>query len=771
MYKKFNDLLDILTGRNRVKKIVIIISGILFFIVWYYFIMWFAGTVVYLGTDQTHSRMWYGINEYHRFALLLYVLSTGVILFSIFRNGKLNQTAYKDERGVFFMEKGTHGTAHFATREEKLEYFFLKNIEDTDQLIIGIDEETGKIISFKFKDYGATGTKNVLLIASSGSGKSVSFVLPNLLQLPLRAKPESVVCVDPAGELYLRTGQYFRNNDYDVKLFNLKNLDYSEHWNCLQECISETTERIDINRLQSFALIFMKNSATAKDQDVWFEVAQNLIEACIGLVGYKRDINIINNYKEIYEQIVGELNDNTSSFNKILDNKYAPFPWAEEQIRYVARKTNVDMDELEKLFINIKESAPKFTINEVYKIINNIEDTKIIDEFTKIPNFYPAKRAWARFSEKKAGLKDGAINGAQFKFKIFDDDRLRNLVSKDGINFKTINLKKSAYFIAVSDTDETLKPIASLFFSFFYKDAQENYDNEEQLAAKEKRENRCLPVMAMLDEFPSLGVITGSEKLFGSIMSDSRKREIYQCLVVQDYTQLEGTYGRFVKNDIISACQTQLYMGGNDLDTQEYISKKTGIATVMSDSHKEVSNPLGHNTTLLTNEMSVGSTDRNLTNIDEAGKVVDEILVMRQWCSPFYCKPFFWKEHPAYLNDECPKVSYYENVAYSGDPYLAPDFDFETMQTYQEKINETKEDKQKASHDAIEKINSKYTIDDLLPQLGIELNKPKYNSKQTKNKESKENKDTEVTRNSIKDIMQGKKPTYDKRSNNSELDE
>lgn len=68
--------------------------------------------------------------------------------------------------------------------------------------------------------------KNVIVFGPSGSGKSYSVAGPQLLQFN-----SNYVLSDPKGELLDTYGNVLVSQGYDVKVFNLKDRDKSDHYN------------------------------------------------------------------------------------------------------------------------------------------------------------------------------------------------------------------------------------------------------------------------------------------------------------------------------------------------------------------------------------------------------------------------------------------------------------------------------------------------------------------------------------------------------------
>ena len=67
---------------------------------------------------------------------------------------------------------------------------------------------------------------NILVIGGSGAGKSRFFVKPNLLQQNC-----SFICTDPSGELLESCGGFLEKQGYKVRIFNLVEMQYSDHYN------------------------------------------------------------------------------------------------------------------------------------------------------------------------------------------------------------------------------------------------------------------------------------------------------------------------------------------------------------------------------------------------------------------------------------------------------------------------------------------------------------------------------------------------------------
>lgn len=131
----------------------------------------------------------------------------------------------RQNKGINFKtEDGTYGTASWMTENEIKKVL---GINDIPGIILG--KFNGNIVKLPFNSHF---NKNICVFGSSGSMKTVSFVLTNLLELSLYKK--SIIVTDPKGEIYRKTANYFRTIGYTVKVFNLKDMRHSDRWNPLR---------------------------------------------------------------------------------------------------------------------------------------------------------------------------------------------------------------------------------------------------------------------------------------------------------------------------------------------------------------------------------------------------------------------------------------------------------------------------------------------------------------------------------------------------------
>ena len=138
--------------------------------------------------------------------------------------------------------------------------------------------------------------KNICVFGSSGSMKTIGFVLTNLLELSLYKK--SIICTDPKGEIYRKTSSYFKNLGYTVKVLNLKDMKHSDRWNPLGE-----NETITDVQTSSDVIISNTQRHDKGGDEFWPRAEENLLKAFEFY--FLQGISDKNNLTEVYKYVAG----------------------------------------------------------------------------------------------------------------------------------------------------------------------------------------------------------------------------------------------------------------------------------------------------------------------------------------------------------------------------------------------------------------------------------------------------------------------------------
>lgn len=178
----------------------------------------------------------------------------------------------------------------------------MKNIEFNSNhkqgLILG--KKNGKIITLPFDSYF---NNNITVVGSSGSMKTISFVLTNILQLIYLEK--SIVVTDPKGEIYRKTSSLLREKGYTVKVFNLCDMSHSDRFNPLAQ--NETINDVQV----STEVIITNTQKKSKGDDFWPRAEENLLKAFefYFLENISDQNTLTNVYKNIASGDIKEIDD------------------------------------------------------------------------------------------------------------------------------------------------------------------------------------------------------------------------------------------------------------------------------------------------------------------------------------------------------------------------------------------------------------------------------------------------------------------------------
>lgn len=153
---------------------------------------------------------------------------------------------------------------------------------------------------------------NVLVVGTSGSGKTRSIVTPNLLQAS-----GSYVVTDPKGNLYRQYGPYLKKKGYDVKKLDFTDPMHSVHYNFFHYIRSS----LDIIKVSHMLQAPPGNMPNRMDP-FWDEAAQLLIQSLIAYL-YEACPEENQNLHDILRLIsYAHIDENDASCKTVLDRLF-----------------------------------------------------------------------------------------------------------------------------------------------------------------------------------------------------------------------------------------------------------------------------------------------------------------------------------------------------------------------------------------------------------------------------------------------------------------
>lgn len=164
-------------------------------------------------------------------------------------------------------------------------------------------------VSYSLNCYETKLNNNVLVVGTSGAGKTRSIVTPNLLQAT-----GSYIVSDPKGNLYEKYGPYLKNQGYEVKKLDFTDPENSAHYNFFKY-IRKTQ---DINKI-AHMIIYSKGQDGYKPDPFWDEASELLLQALIAYLceGFRNSEQNLRSIQKLIDAC--NIDENNSSSATILD--------------------------------------------------------------------------------------------------------------------------------------------------------------------------------------------------------------------------------------------------------------------------------------------------------------------------------------------------------------------------------------------------------------------------------------------------------------------
>ena len=377
-------------------------------------ILYFYGMVVRLiGVGALNFRNasneeWFTLNPFKNIGAIFTPYGIMITLFIVLmyclftKKGYQLLSGYKTvrdkERGIEILPEGTHGTSGWMNKNELSEVLEKGDLDSLDETLFG-KLDTGEYVALK--DMRGM-NKNVIIYGSPGTGKSRGFVMPFALQAVKRN--ESLIMVDPKAEFYEMYSEFFREQGYTVKAYNLLDLCASDGWNCVAETAN------DLNLVQNVAEIIIDNTSSESDRDdFWAKAEKNLLMALLHYVG---------------------------SLKQPGTDKLLP----------------------------IEERS----LGTIYKMLSTTSVQELDAKFRNLPPDHPALPPYGIFRQAHKQIWGNIIIGLGNRLNVFQNKLVDDITRHHEIDLTLPGKEKCAYFCIISDQDSSLEFLSSMFFSLLF---------------------------------------------------------------------------------------------------------------------------------------------------------------------------------------------------------------------------------------------------------------------------------------------------------------
>ena len=255
-------------------RIVATSKDILIFIFFAIFLLYIVALGV-LNLPQLASQgTFYGLNplkafseDYLVFTLVFYLLALGGLFFSV----SSYFFEWESGFGIGFNSKNSNGYSNWSSVKSIKNDNNIKRVLASDST----SEYAGiPLISNGHELWVDNGEYHNLVIGATGSGKTVNTILPSVKILA--KKGESIICTDPKGEIYEKTGDLLKKKGYNLIVLNFRNPQNGNAWNPLSlpyKLYKNGNQDKAIELLDDLALNILYEENSANSDPFWEKTA------------------------------------------------------------------------------------------------------------------------------------------------------------------------------------------------------------------------------------------------------------------------------------------------------------------------------------------------------------------------------------------------------------------------------------------------------------------------------------------------------------------
>ena len=222
------------------------------------------------------------------------------------------------------------------------------------------------------------------------------------------------------------------------------------------------------------------------------------------------------------------------------------------------------------LYVDQSYAEQNRNIGEVYRLLTLSGESDLDSLFENLPPTHPAKAPYSLYKQASDTVRSGVIIGLGSRLQVFQSELIKKITTRDEIDLELPGQERCAYFLVTSDQDSTFDFLASLFLSFCFiklvRYADKNCEGGKL----------PVPVHVLGEELTACGTIPDLSRRLSVI----RSRNISMSCVFQNLAGFQNLYPLNLWQEILGNCDAQLFLGCTDELTAEFISSRTGLASV-----------------------------------------------------------------------------------------------------------------------------------------------------------------------------------------------
>lgn len=233
---------------------------------------------------------------------------------------------------------------------------------------------------------------------------------------------------------------------------------------------------------------------------------------------------------------------------------------------------SAEMNLLKALVLYVDQSydTAHKNIGEVYRLLTLNSESALNSLFEGLAPTHPAKAPYSLFKQSSETVRSGVIIGLGSRLQVFQSELIKKITARDEIDLELPGQQPCAYYLVTSDQDSTFDFLASLFLSFVFiklvRYADKNCEGGKL----------SVPVHVLAEELTACGTIPDLSRRLSVI----RSRNISMSLVFQNLAGLQNRYPLNLWQELLGNCDVQYFLGCTDPLTAEFVSERTGLASV-----------------------------------------------------------------------------------------------------------------------------------------------------------------------------------------------
>lgn len=487
-----------------------------------------------------------------------------------------------------------HGSARWATKKEIDEKFKKEEVSHIEKSGFPVYySKNNKYVWFDME------TPHWIYLGSTGSGKSVTAVIPQCSFIATAKTKQSVFITDPKGEIFSTTSKMFEDNGYKILTLDFRNPSMSNHLNILEPIIREYEQ-------------FSKNDKLAQSEK-----------------SSKKKIK----YQNKSIEHLAECNQLIESISRIImeDKTAKEAFWNNTASDLLYGLISLFLEE----YADGKIKREQITLSSIKKFQNS----SLTDKNQKLLKKYVEEKPYGFKSKDKLipviSSSENTYRSITSVFNermsLFDDINVENITSNSDFEFDILGKKPTVLYCCIPDESKIYYSLISIIVSLIYKTL---------VLLSNTQPNKRLPydLVFLLDEFANTPPLEDIE----TIVSVARSRGMYFQFFLQSFAQLDNLYGKEVSQIIQDNCGLA-YLKTNTQETAESISKRLGNKTIETSS-------LNYSMSFMNNNGSKGTSlmSRNLMTPDEIKQLHYKTIILPTISHPIFRDTVIYKKFSCY---------------------------------------------------------------------------------------------------------------------------